>query len=116
MDQQHESQSPSAKIATSVVQILHEYTGRARGKDGITEDMVTILLADTLANGERTLSTRPLESGPPAPPRLPARHARRPRRNRRRGADRKVIAFMSQNHIDPDLAVEVFILGPVDPA
>jgi len=23
---------------------------------------------------------------------------------------RKVIAFMSQNHIDPDLAVEVFVL------
>jgi flavorubredoxin len=26
--------------------------------------------------------------------------------------DRKVIAFMSQNHIDPDLAVEVFMLEP----
>jgi hypothetical protein len=25
---------------------------------------------------------------------------------------RKVIAFMSQNHIDPDLAVEVFVLEP----
>jgi uncharacterized protein YbcI len=25
---------------------------------------------------------------------------------------RKVIAFMSQNHIDPDLAVEIFILEP----
>jgi hypothetical protein len=27
---------------------------------------------------------------------------------------RKVIAFMSQNHIDPDLAVEVFVLEPAD--
>jgi hypothetical protein len=26
--------------------------------------------------------------------------------------DRKVIAFMSTNHIDPDLAVEVFVLAP----
>ena len=25
---------------------------------------------------------------------------------------RKVIAFMSQNHTDPDLAVEVFVLEP----
>jgi uncharacterized protein YbcI len=25
---------------------------------------------------------------------------------------RKVIAFMRQNHIDPDLAVEIFILEP----
>jgi NADP-dependent 3-hydroxy acid dehydrogenase YdfG len=29
-----------------------------------------------------------------------------------RQLDRKVAAFMSQNHIDPDLAVEVFVLGP----
>jgi uncharacterized protein YbcI len=27
---------------------------------------------------------------------------------------RKVIGFMSDNHIDPDLAVEVFILAPVE--
>ncbi len=26
--------------------------------------------------------------------------------------DRKVVAFMSQNHIDPDLAVEEFVLEP----
>jgi uncharacterized protein YbcI len=26
---------------------------------------------------------------------------------------RRVIAFMSDNHIDPDLACEVFILAPV---
>ena len=29
-----------------------------------------------------------------------------------RQLDRKVMAFMSQNHIDPDLAVEVFVLEP----
>jgi predicted naringenin-chalcone synthase len=29
-----------------------------------------------------------------------------------RQLERKVIAFMSQNHIDPDLAVEVFVLQP----
>jgi uncharacterized protein YbcI len=29
-----------------------------------------------------------------------------------RTLDRKVIAVMSDNHIDPDLAVEVFILEP----
>lgn len=31
-----------------------------------------------------------------------------------RQLDRKVIAFMSQNHIDPDLAVEVFVLEPAE--
>jgi hypothetical protein len=30
--------------------------------------------------------------------------------------DRKVIAFMSTNHVDPDLAVEVFVLEPQDGA
>ena len=29
---------------------------------------------------------------------------------------RKVIGFMSDNHIDPDLAVEVFVLEPLPPA
>jgi uncharacterized protein YbcI len=28
---------------------------------------------------------------------------------------RRVIGFMSDNHIDPDLAVEVFILEPLGP-
>ena len=28
---------------------------------------------------------------------------------------RKVIGFMSDNHLDPDLAVEVFILEPLPP-
>jgi hypothetical protein len=27
--------------------------------------------------------------------------------------ERKVIAFMSDNHIDPDMAVEVFVLEPL---
>jgi uncharacterized protein YbcI len=27
---------------------------------------------------------------------------------------RKVVAFMSTNHIDPDLAVEVFVLEPIE--
>jgi uncharacterized protein YbcI len=29
---------------------------------------------------------------------------------------RKVIGFMSDNHIDPDLAVEVFVLEPLPSA
>jgi hypothetical protein len=31
-----------------------------------------------------------------------------------RELNRKVIAFMSQSHIDPDLAVEVFVLEPAE--
>ena len=117
MDHQHESQSPSAKIATSAVQVLHEYTGRGptKAKTTINESVVTILLADTLTTGERTL----VDHG----------HADRVLQVRydyqtvmrdelvgivERELDREVIAFMSQNHIDPDLAVEVFVLKPAE--
>jgi uncharacterized protein YbcI len=117
MHPQHESQSPSAKIATSAVQLLHEYTGRGptKAKTTINESVVTILLADTLTTGERTL----VDHG----------HADRVLQVRydyqtamqdglvgivERELNRKVIAFMSQNHIDPDLAVEVFVLEQAD--
>jgi len=117
MDPQHESQSPAAKIATSAVQLLHQYTGRGptKAKTTIDEPVVTILLADTLTTGERTL----VDHG----------HADRVLQVRsdyqtsmrddlvgivERELDREVIAFMSQNHIDPDLAVEVFVLKPAE--
>ena len=110
-----ESQSASATIATSAVQLLHQYTGRGptKAKTTIDENMVTILLADTLTTGERTL----VDHG----------HANRVLQIRHdyqtamrdeliavveQELDREVIAFMSQNHIDPDLAVEVLVLKP----
>lgn len=115
MDPQHESQSPSAKIATSAVQVLHEYTGRGptKAKTTISENMVTVLLADTLTTGERTL----VQSGR-ANRVIGLRHDYQLAMRDdlieivERELDRKVIAFMSQNHIDPDLAVEVFVLDP----
>ena len=117
MAEQRENQSPSAKIATAVVRVLHEHTGRGptKAKTTINDNIVTILLADTLTTGERNL----VENG----------RANRVIRLRHdyqlvmrddlieiveRELDRKVIAFMSQNHIDPDLAVEVFVLEPAD--
>jgi len=117
MDQQHESQSPSAKIATSAVQVLHEYTGRGptKAKTTIEESVVTILLADTLTTGERTL----VEHGH-ADRVLQVRHDYQTAMRDElvgiveRELDREVIAFMSQNHIDPDLAVEVFVLKPAE--
>ena len=115
MDHQHESQSPSAKIATSAVQLLHDYTGRGptKAKTTINDSVVTIVLADTLTTGERTLvhhghSDRVLQ----------VRHDYQTTMRDglvgivERELDREVIAFMSQNHIDPDLAVEVFVLEP----
>jgi uncharacterized protein YbcI len=113
MDHQRESQSPSAKIATAAVQVLHTYTGRGptKAKTTIGESVVTLLLADTLTTGEHTL----VEHGH-ADRVLQVRHDYQNAMRDdlvgivERELDRKVIAFMSQNHIDPDLAVEVFVL------
>jgi uncharacterized protein YbcI len=112
-DRQPEGNAPSAMISTSTVRLLHEYTGRGptKAKTLINDDVVTVLLADTLTTGERKLvdngrSDRVLQ----------LRHDYQLTMRDdliaivERQLDRKVIAFMSQNHIDPDLAVEVFVL------
>ena len=113
MRDQREGSAPM--ISTAAVQLLHEYTGRGptKAKTLINDDVVTLVLADTLTKGERTLvdngrSERVLQ----------VRHDYQVTMREdlvaivERQLDRKVIAFMSQNHIDPDLAVEVFVLDP----
>ena len=49
--------SPSAMISTSAVRLMHEYTGRGptRAKTVINDELVTVLLGDTLTKGERKL-------------------------------------------------------------
>ena len=115
MDEQRQGKPPAAMISTATVQLVHEYTGRGptKAKTIINDDLVTVLLADTLTKGERKL----VDTG----------HADRVIALRydfqlamrddlvaivEGQLKRKVIAFMSQNHIDPDLAVEVFVLEP----
>ena len=113
MQEQREGKPPAAMISTAAVQLVHEYTGRGptKGKTTIGENLVTVLLADTLTKGERKL----VEKGRPDHV-LELRHDFQLSMRDdfvaivERQLDRKVIAFMSQNHIDPDLAVEVFVL------
>src|SRR5215212_3189116 len=109
----------SDMISTATVRMLHEYTGRGptKAKTLINDDVVTILLADTLTTGERKL----VDSGR-ADRVLELRHDYQLTMREdligiiERQLARKVIAFMSQNHIDPDLAVEVFVLEPAKTA
>ena len=110
------AQSPSGRISNGAVKLLLEYTGRGptKAKTTINGDTVVIVLADTLTRGERSLA----ESGK-------ADHVLRTRHEYQMvmRADlvglvegelgRKVIAFMSDNHIDPDFGAEVFVLQPV---
>jgi uncharacterized protein YbcI len=107
--------SPNAEISRSAVQTLREYTGRGptRARTTINTDAVMIVFGDTLTKGERILA----DNGK-AERVLAVRHDfQMVMRDElvgmvERTLNRKVIAFMSSNHLDPDLAVEVFILEP----
>jgi uncharacterized protein YbcI len=109
----HQREGPGPMISTAAVQLLHEYTGRGptKAKTLINDDVVTVLLADTLTKSERKL----VDSGR-SDRVLQLRHDYQLTMRDdliaivERQLVRKVIAFMSQNHIDPDLAVEVFVL------
>jgi uncharacterized protein YbcI len=105
----------AAEISRTVVRALSETTGRGptKAKTTIGENGIFVVLQDTLTRGEQTLTD--------------AGEGRAVLDLRRRWqavmeADvsraveeitgRKVVGFMSDNHIDPDLAVEVFVLAP----
>jgi uncharacterized protein YbcI len=106
----------SAAISNAVVQILARTTGRGptQAKTTIGDNGIFVVLQDTLTVGERTLN----EAGQgPAVLDLRRRWQRVMEEEISRKIEeltgRKVTGFMSDNHIDPDLAVEVFILEPL---
>jgi uncharacterized protein YbcI len=105
----------SGQISRDTVQILREYSGRGptKAKATIGNDTVTVVVADALTPAERTVAN----GGEPDVV-LAQRHAlQRAMRDElvamvEGHTERKVIAFMSDNHIDPDYGVEVFVLEP----
>jgi uncharacterized protein YbcI len=113
MEAKQDGKTPSQQISTRAVQLLHEYTGRGptKAKTTINQDSVLIVLGDTLTKGERQL----VEAGK-ADHVLTTRHEfQLVMRDDlvelvESHVQRKVVAFMSDNHIDPDVAAEVFIL------
>ena len=115
MEEHPRNGSPSAEISRSAVKLLREYTGRGptKARTTINTDSVMIVLGDILTKGERKLA----ENGK-AERVLDVRHDYQMVMREElvamveRTLDRKVVAFMSDNHLDPDLAVEVFILEP----
>jgi uncharacterized protein YbcI len=105
----------SADISNLTVRLLHEYTGRGptKAQTHLSGDLVAVVLQDTLTVGERSLVRAGEDDHV-----LLTRHAyqRTMRGDLAAGVatitGREVIAFMSANHIDPDLGVELFILAP----
>ena len=109
--------SVSAEISRRAVQILADYTGRGPTKAHtlVNRDLITILLGDTLTKGERRLAEMDQRA-----------HVLETRRRYQQvmrdelvaavegESGRKVIAFMSDNHIEPDVAAEIFVLERED--
>jgi len=109
----------ASAISNGVVRLLREYTGRGptRARTYLNDDLVTVVLEDTLTKGERSL----VADGETDLV-LQARHAyQRTMRTDliavvEEATGRKVRAFLSDNHIEPDVAVESFVLEPSAPA
>jgi uncharacterized protein YbcI len=106
----------SAAISNAVVQCTRDYTGRGptKARTTIGNDIIVTRMEDTLTKGERSLA----DSGKGDMVtdirrcfQITMREDLVSRVEELTG--RKVIAFMSDNHIDPDYAVEVFVLDPV---
>jgi uncharacterized protein YbcI len=107
--------SMAMRISNQVVQIMSAYTGRGptRAWTSIDTDLISVVLRDTLTKGERSLV---------ADSRTQLVLDMRKAYQDTMGADliagieqisgRKVIAFLSDNHIDPDIAIESFVLEP----
>jgi uncharacterized protein YbcI len=109
--------SKAAAISNHIVRVMSEYTGRGptKARTYLNDNVVTCVLQDTLTKGERSLvgdgldelvlSTRKAFQGT-------MRH------DLIDGVEtilgRTVTAFLSDNHIDPDVAVELFVLAPAD--
>ena len=110
--------SRSTAISNMVVRITSEYTGRGptQARTHESGDVITVVLHDTLTKGERALVADGLVDLV-----LTTRKAFQGtmRADMTNGilavTGREVVAFMSDNHIDPDMAVEVFVLAPGTP-
>lgn len=107
--------SIASAISSAVVQLMREYTGRGptKARTYINEDLITVVLQDTLTMGERSLvrdgeielvlTSRKAFQRTMGVQLIAAVEA---------NSGRSVLAFLSDNHIDPDVAVESFVLHP----
>ena len=106
----------AAAISTTVVRALARTTGRGptKAKTTLGDNGVFVVLQDSLTVGEQTLT----DAGQGAAVldlrrRWQAVMEADVSREIEELTGRTVIGFMSDNHIDPDLAVEVFVLEPL---
>jgi len=114
--------SVGAAISNAVVRVMHDYTGRGptRARTLIGDGVILVVVDDALTKGERRL----VEEGDAQT--VLAMRVSFQRAMRGDLTDvvedlsgRRVTAFMSANHVEPDMACEVFLVDrdePADPA
>ena len=107
--------SQGQAIGNLITRLLSDYTGRGptKARTHFNENLITIVVRDLLTKGERSLIRDGKQDLV-----LETRRAYQ----QTMGADltagieeitgRQVIAFLSANHLDPDLAIETFVLAP----
>ncbi|MGD0385830.1 MAG: Na-translocating system protein MpsC family protein [Solirubrobacteraceae bacterium] len=106
----------AAAVSNGMVGLMHRYTGRGpvRARTTIDENLVVCVLGDTLTKAEQSLvdggRDKLVLSGRRAIQEVLADDAIALVEEL---TGRDVVAFMSTNHIDPDLGVEIFVLAPV---
>ena len=114
-DGRTDQSSVPAAISNAIRQLVADYTGRGptRARTTIRDNVVVVLLEDTLTKGERRLVAKGRDHRV-IDYRREFQDAMREDAiaSVERLTGRTVTAFMSANHIDPDLAAEVFILKP----
>jgi uncharacterized protein YbcI len=107
----------AAAISNAVVKRLSETTGRGprQARTTLGDNAVFVVLQDALTRGERNLVAAGEDE---AVLDLRRRWQKVMRSDCSRDIEgltgREVIGFMSDNHIDPDLGVEVFILAATE--
>jgi uncharacterized protein YbcI len=103
-------------ISNAVVGLLREYTGRGptKARTTLRDNLVVVLLEQALTKGEQVLVEKGRGENV-----IALRHEYQEAMREEASAKvaeitgRKVVAMMSANHLDPDLAVELFVLdGP----
>lgn len=125
MTSQPEQERPAVSslqmaLSNAIVGCLRDYTGRGptRARTTIRDNVVLIILEQTLTKGEQSLVAKGRGDRVLAL-RQEYQAAMRDESSAKVAelTGRKVIAMMSANHIDPDLGAEIYILdGAPDPS
>lgn len=110
--------APALQISNAIVALHKRYLGRGPKniKTHFTGDLVVVLLSGALTPVERTLTEEGYEDTVMDQRRaFQAVMAERFKAVVRETTGREVVAMLSANHVDPDLALETFVLGgPAD--